>query len=252
MGLTPLLIMPIAFVCEFVDSTFGMGYGTTLTPILLMMGYDPLQIVPAILVSEFVTGITAATFHHNVQNVTFTRKSIDTKVALVLSLLSVIGVIAAVFVALSISKEMLRLWIGIIVISMGFVILVTYYLKPKFSWFKITFVGIVAAFNKGLSGGGYGPLVMGGQILSGTKVKSAIAITSLAEAMTCITGIIVYAIMKPDTDWSLAPWLMAGAILSVPLSAHTLKKMTEAKVKIIVAIIILALGAYTIWQVIAK
>ena len=40
--------MPLAFVCEFVDSTLGMGYGTSLTPILLLMGFEPLQVVPAV------------------------------------------------------------------------------------------------------------------------------------------------------------------------------------------------------------
>ena len=44
-----LFIVPLAFVCEFIDSTLGMGYGTSLTPILLLMGLEPLQVVPAVL-----------------------------------------------------------------------------------------------------------------------------------------------------------------------------------------------------------
>ena len=46
------LILPIvllAFFCELVDSTLGMGYGTTLTPLLLAVGYEPIAIVPAVL-----------------------------------------------------------------------------------------------------------------------------------------------------------------------------------------------------------
>jgi len=43
-----------AFICEYVDSTLGMGYGTTLTPVLLLVGFAPMQIVPAILLSEFM------------------------------------------------------------------------------------------------------------------------------------------------------------------------------------------------------
>jgi len=44
-----ILLMPLAFVCEFIDSSLGMGYGTSLTPILLLMGFHPLQVVPAVL-----------------------------------------------------------------------------------------------------------------------------------------------------------------------------------------------------------
>jgi len=29
-----------------------MGYGTTLTPLLLILGFEPLQIVPAVLLSD--------------------------------------------------------------------------------------------------------------------------------------------------------------------------------------------------------
>ena len=37
-----------AFIAEYFDSSLGMGYGTTLTPVLLFMGYTPMQIVPAV------------------------------------------------------------------------------------------------------------------------------------------------------------------------------------------------------------
>jgi len=61
------LIVPIvafSFVCELVDSSLGMGYGTTLTPVLLLLGYEPLDVVPAVLFSEFITGVLAGVFHH--------------------------------------------------------------------------------------------------------------------------------------------------------------------------------------------
>jgi len=45
------ILILICFVCELMDSSLGMGYGTTLTPILLAIGYEPLQIVPTILLS---------------------------------------------------------------------------------------------------------------------------------------------------------------------------------------------------------
>ncbi len=58
------VLFGMAFFCELVDSTLGMGYGTTLTPVLLLMGYQPMQVVPAILLSELITGGFAAFAHH--------------------------------------------------------------------------------------------------------------------------------------------------------------------------------------------
>jgi len=78
-SLVPLLLFTVALACEYVDSSLGMGYGTTLTPVLLLAA-------------------------------------------------------------------------------------------------------------GGLSGGGYGPLVTSGQVIFGVPAKSAVAITSLAEGITCLAG----------------------------------------------------------------
>ena len=69
--LTGLCIGVIAFLAEYVDSALGMGYGTTLTPVLLMMGYEPMQVVPAVLLSELFTGLFAGLAHHNEGNADF-------------------------------------------------------------------------------------------------------------------------------------------------------------------------------------
>ena len=248
MEIRMLLLMPLAFICEFIDSSLGMGYGTSLTPLLLLMGYEPLQIVPAVLFSEFVSGITAASFHHSIKNVDFKRSLRDRQVAMVLSVFSIIGTIAAVIIAVKLSKQMLTILIGMIVLLMGVFILVTYKRSPRFTWRKIIALGTVASFNKGMSGGGYGPLVMGGQMLSGVGVKNAVGITSLAEGLTCLVGVIVYFVLGKQADWSLAPWLMAGAVLSVPWAVHMLKRIPENMVKKIIAVVILILGVLTLWK----
>jgi len=244
-----LLIMPLAFVCEFVDSSLGMGYGTSLTPILLLMGYEPLQVVPAVLFSEFVSGITAGFFHHSIRNVRFNRSSKDTKIVLALSSCAIIGTIVAVILTVELPAAILKSCIGVIVASMGLIILATRNHQIRFSWPRIVTLGAVASFNKGMSGGGYGPLVTGGQMLSGVGVKNAVGITSLSEGITCLVGIIVYSLYRSQIDWSLAPWLMAGAVLSVPVAAHTLKRISENKAKIAVGILVLGLGALTLGKV---
>jgi len=64
-------IFIISLLAEYMDATIGMGYGTTLTPLLLLIGFSPLQIVPSILLSQFIAGIFAATLHHGAGNVSF-------------------------------------------------------------------------------------------------------------------------------------------------------------------------------------
>ncbi|NIO48718.1 MAG: TSUP family transporter [Candidatus Aminicenantes bacterium] len=242
-----VFIIIFAFLCEYVDSSLGMGYGTTLTPLLLIMGYNPLQIVPAILLSELISGLTAAFFHHKFKNVNFNFRAVDFKIALVMAGCSILGTLVAVFVALNLPSFYVKLYIGILVLGMGVLILMTLKRKFRFTWKKITSLGLLASFNKGISGGGYGPLVTSGQILAGVNSKNAIGITSLAEGLTCFVGVITYLIFTNHAiGWGLAPSLVVGAILSVPIAAYTVKKFRGGHLKLIVGIATLILGLVTL------
>ncbi len=246
-----ILIVLMAFVCEYIDSSLGMGYGTALTPVLLLMGYNPLQIVPAVLLSELVTGLTAAFLHHRLKNSNFKIGAIDLKIAMVMAGCSIVGALVAVYVALNLPKFYIKLYIGVLVFAMGVLILATLKRKFKFSWKKISSLGLLAAFNKGISGGGYGPIVTSGQILSGVESKNAIGITSLAEGLTCLVGVITYYSFTNHTvDWSLSPSLILGALLSVPFAVYTVKRFKGGFLRAIVGIATLLLGLFTLGNLI--
>jgi uncharacterized membrane protein YfcA len=241
-------IFLVALGCEFVDSTLGMGYGTTLTPLMLLFGFSPLQIVPAVLLSELITGLSAALAHHRAGNVDLKPGSLSFKVGLVLGLCSVVGTVAAVFVAINIPKIALKTWIGLLVLAVGVMILVTVARRAvvKFSWLKILGLGTLASFNKGMSGGGYGPLVCGGQLLSGVDGKNAIAITSLAEGLTCIVGVTVYFITQADFPWRLTLPLALGALCSVPFSALAVRKVKTKPLTVAIGVLTTFLGLFTL------
>lgn len=138
-----------------------MGYGTALTPILIIMRYQPAKVIPAVLISQLFTDIAACVFHHNSNNVNLRFKSSDFRIAVLMGLVSSVGVITAVLIAVKIPSWLLMLYIGFLVLSMGVMILVTINKPLRFSWRSIVGISLLASFNKGISGGGYGPLVMG-------------------------------------------------------------------------------------------
>lgn len=268
-------IIALAFFAEYIDSTLGMGYGTTLTPILLLMGFEPLQIVPAVLLSELFTGLLAGFTHHAVGNVTLLPRTmrlssiikrlrqegfangirmgfpLHLKITALIASCSIIGTVASVTLALSLPKFIIKLYIGLLVFAIGIVILATMRMTFGFSWKRVVGLGLLASFNKGISGGGYGPVVTGGQLLAGIDSKNAIGITSLAEGLTCIVGVSMYWISPQAIDWQLAPWLCLGALISVPWSAWTVKIMRTDKLRILIGVATVLLGITTIWQTLA-
>lgn len=302
-----IIIVVLAFVFEFMDSSLGMGYGTTLTPVLLLMGYEAVQIVPAVLISEFVTGIVSAIFHVWFKNMTLGYKrqskkkisknpesvkpnstndllsavnggisipekqslkeriqalTLDTKVIYILVIFGIFGTLISSIVSASYGydpnfKFGVKIYIGVMVFAMGILILALRRKQLKYSIKRIITIGAVAGFNKGISGGGYGPLAVSGQILSGREGKNAIASTSLSEGIICFVGALAYiltAVIKGSisgvpVDWSylgLAPFLIAGAVLSAPLAALTTKAVDNRWLKIFVGIATLILGIFSL------
>lgn len=243
------LIGIIAFVSEYLDSGLGMGYGTALAPILIIMGYHPLEVVPAILVSQLVTDIAACISHHKMKNVDLKFDSSDFKIASLLGAISSVGVVLSVIIAIKISKWLLTLYIGLLVLTMGLIILITIKKPMKFSWRKIAAISFLAAFNKGISGGGYGPLVMGGQMLSGVGAKNAVGITAFAEAITCFVGFTLYIILGRNINWKLSGLLIISATVAVPFAAITIKNIHSDRLKRYVGIFITLLGIFTLLKI---
>lgn len=262
----------VSFLAEYVDATLGMGYGTTLTPLLLIMGFTPLEIVPTVLLSQFLAGVLGGITHHNVGNVNFSLKALhlsDTlreikalglreslatrmtrhlKIVLVLSTWGLLGTILAVLIAVRLPKFWLTLYIGCLITAIGVLILFSVNRRCRFSWRKVSLLGLVASFNKGISAGGYGPVVTGGQLLIGIEAKEAVGITTLTEGIICFVAVSVYLLTTPTLNWKIAPYNIAGALLSVPFAALSVRAMNLKKIKVGIGVLTMIMGILTIFR----
>jgi len=265
-----LWLFVLAFVCEFIDSSLGMGYGTILAPVLLIMGFDPLVAVPAILLSQAVGGFVASVFHHQFENASFTAGSKDLKIVLVITSLGIVATIFAACIALHIPAVVMKTYIGVLVLVMGVIILLNR--SFTFSWKKMIVIGVVSSFNKALSGGGFGPVVTAGQIIAGREHKGAIAATTLAEAPICTVAFFTYLVGRVVIElngsvfqmpvrqfmaimfsskmfqWELVSALLLGALFVAPFGAFTTKVIKTERLSTILGLLVTALGAWTLWK----
>jgi len=250
-GLVPLSpatlgILLLCAVLELMDSSLGMGYGTTLTPVMLLLGFEPLQLVPTILVSEFLSGFASSFFHSEAGNVRFVPGSNHLRAAVILAGSSVIGVVIGANVAIAVPTVVLRRVIGTVILAAGLYILITVQRTFRFNAARVVALALVASFNKAISGGGYGPLMTSGQIMSGIRGRAAVAITSLAEGFTCLIGSVVFLTMGKGLDPGLLIPVVTGALLSVPFSAKIVQRCREDQMRRVIAILTTLLGALTI------
>ncbi len=144
-----LFLVVFAFSFGIVDASFGMGYGTLMTPMLLILGFDPLRVVPAVLVSQLIGNFLAALFHHRFKNVDLSIGSQHFKIAMTLAVLSLAGSMIAVLVAVSLPALYLNLYIGASVAISGIIILAARNKSYRFSWVRLSCLGSFAASTRG-------------------------------------------------------------------------------------------------------
>jgi uncharacterized protein len=261
------IIAIASLIFEYISASIGMGFGTALTPVLLIMGFLPLHVVPAVLLGQLMGGIVGGITHCGVGNIKldfrndkvavkrrlkgfgYLPKSADSKVIFVLGASGIIGAIIGVLVAVNIPKLLLNIYIGVMVLAVGIWIIIKRKKNIKFSWKKLGAVGIISAFNKGISGGGYGPLVTGGQIISGRESKSSVGNTTLVESVICLVAFISYLFLGGNIYWKLIIATSIGSVLAAPLAAVTVKKLNSDKLKLIIGIATIILGISTIIKI---
>ncbi len=238
-------VVIIAFVLEFFDATLGMGYGTTLTPMLLLVGFAPLELIPAILLTNAVLGLIAAFFHHRFENVNFHLRSKDSKITLILTGFGIVGILIAILVAINLHEDILRAYLGFVVLIIGITVVAKHKKDHPFSWKKLIGLGSLAAFNKGMTGGGYGSVIVGGQILSGVEGKNAVGVASFAEGLICVFGTFAYISISRsiNLNWSLILSLLIGGLISLPIAAYIVKKFHPRRLKLVIGIVNIILGS---------
>ena len=270
MELTTSLFVAVVFlamICQYMGVSLGVGYGTPLTPLLIIIGFLPLQIIPAVLFSQLVGGIIGGLAHHRAGNISldfkrdeelikkrlrglgYLPRSTDSKVVLTLVVCGVIGGLVGVFTAVNISQVALETYIGVLVLAIGMAVLLRRTNSSGFSWKNIVVLGVIGSFNKGMSGGGYVPLVTGGQIISGRDAKSSVGSTTVAIAILCAVGFLGYLLIEGDVYWRLVAATSIGSIVAAPFAAMTVKKVSSDKLKFIIGFFTIILVTFTLLKV---
>lgn len=240
-----------AFVFGLIDTSLGQGYGTLGSPTYILLGYNPKLVVPAILLSQTVGGLIGSYMQNYWGNAAFWGKntpkkmliSPDLKQTLIIVLAGVgAAALAAWFGVQRLTGDQIRIYLGLLVLAIGIIVLSGH--AFNFSWKKMIGVGMYSAVNKALTGGGYGPVTCGGQVVCGTEGKRAVAITNLAEPPICITAFVIWMIFSYNPEFIpiLAP-MAVGAGAAAMIGPWFTYKTPPAWFKYVLGIVFVLLGS---------
>lgn len=212
-------LLLLAFVMEMIDNGLGGGFGTILSPLLVILGFQPKVVVPAILVSEMISGLWGGAWHIKFKNVNWKAVGFTLCGSLI-----AMG-LATYIMAEYLSPAMLKYVISIFAVVMGIFVVVRSYLVKKLErmqdrhhpiWFSI--MGFLIGYQKGTSGGNYGPFSVTGYMVLGLSAATAIGTTTIAEGIACTLGVAMYSQIT-GIVLSMAAPLAIGAFIADPISA---------------------------------
>lgn len=147
------------------------------------------------------------------------------------------------------------IYISIMLVAVGIIMIVK--IRFKFSWIKLYIISGLSAFNKAVSGGGYGPVATTGQIMAGREVKNSVAVTEFSEAFISVFTFLLYFIYFLIFGYPqlfemiviLIIMAVSGAI-AAPLGALITKKISKKKGRKVVGGFSIALGVITLLRLI--
>jgi uncharacterized membrane protein YfcA len=111
---------------------------------------------------------------------------------------------------------------------MGCLVLMQHWLRPHriYRPRRLVFFAALAGVNKGLGGGGYGPVITLGGVFSGIIEKSATSIAALAEGCVSIVGALAFlaiAAAGVRVDLTLLPSLWLGAFPAAVVAPYAVR-----------------------------
>ncbi|HEC82492.1 MAG TPA: sulfite exporter TauE/SafE family protein [Thermoplasmatales archaeon] len=242
--MSEILIILAAFFASVIDTSLGMCYGTILTPSLIIAGYSPTIVVPAVLLSQLVVDTAGGAAHTKVKN--FTKR--DIKVALLVAIPATTLAGIGAFSNLNLSKIIIKSYIGVLVAILGFLTL--YGIRLRKSPKGLVLISSIAGFNKGFMGGGFGPVVVSGQIIFNHDVRPSVAIGDIAEIPVCIVGLLVFAIFAELSFSTIFLIVCIPAIVGSLIGPHLTVRISQKNyAEKIIGVAMLMLGVITLMKI---
>ena len=251
-------VVLLAAFFEFMDASAGMGFGTALTPLLLVLGFDPKQIVPVVMIQQAAAGLVGAFLHREFENVEWKFKPMSATIKLALIIVisgAVFNILAIVgiYKIFPVDKVWIKLYVALLLLMMGAISLFQSKKERPYRPGKMVLWASLAGFNKGVGGGGYGPVVTIGGLMAGVPVKSMLAVTAISEGTVSFISLIVWILMLVSgvtIDYVLLPSFMLATMFSAVAAPYMTRVFPEKAWKIVVPAYCLCLTVYAFWKII--
>lgn len=235
----------VGLVAQIVDGALGMAYGITATTFLLSSGYSPAIASASVHIAEIFTTGASGLSHWQMGNV-------NKKLFRALIFPGIIGGITGVFLITHMDASVVRPWIAIYLLVMGFYVFIKAFkivtFKSDVKKRKIFSLAFFGGFIDSLGGGGWGSVVSSNLLGSGHEPRKTIGSVNSAEFfLTASTGA-SFAVLIGISYWEIIAGLIVGGIIAAPIAAKITAKLPVKFLMIFVGAMIMMLSSINIYK----
>jgi len=237
-----VIFLLIGIFAQLVDSTLGMGYGTTCTSFLLSFGVNPAISSMAVHVAEMFTTGASAISHYKFKN-------INEKLVLRLLIPGVLGAVTGAYLLSDvIDGEVIKPYIALYMMILAIVIILKG-LRKKIVKKETKQIGLLAVFGgfmDSIGGGGWGPIVTSTLMGRGGDPRYTIGSVNTAEFAVAFSSGITFILFEGISGWRVIAGLIVGGVIAAPIGAYLVNKIPRKPITILVGVLLVFLSLRTL------
>ncbi len=242
------IIFIFAVIATLIDGGIGMGYGVSLTTLLLSIGIGTAVASAAVHISEVVTALVSGVSH-------FLLGNFDQKVFTFLAIPGVFGGALGAYSAVHLADAtFVRPLIACVLLALGVLIITKFvrkrdfldgeYERPRVR--HLMPLGFIASFVDAIGGGGWGPITTPTLIARNANPKEVIGSVNLAEFFIAFSISVTFLLTLPKIDLAIVLPMIVAGIIAAPIGALITKRLPVRTIGIVVGIVIIILSLRTI------
>lgn len=225
-----------------------MGFGVSLTTLLLSIGMGTAMASASVHVTKIFTGLFSGLAHLKFGN-------FDRKIFTYLTVSGVVGGAIGAYVAVRFQDiSLIRFIVSGILLLMGLLIIIKFIGKRDVLEHEyetphrrhLLPLGLVAAFFDAIGGGGWGPISMPVLVVNNAHPAKAIGSVNFAEFFVTLSISVTFLLTIPGIDWGIITPMIIGGLIAAPLAAWVTRKLPHKALGIVVGCVIIFLSLRTI------
>jgi len=125
-----IVIVFIAFISTIINNLVGGGFGTYITPSLLLLGFTTIEIIPPILLTHFLINSLMIFYNKVKKNENFKLTPNEKRMITFLVSFGILGLICSIFLVYYLPAIFIQVYIGFLTAVVG-VLIILYHRKKK-------------------------------------------------------------------------------------------------------------------------